>query len=178
MAHVYHLVPRHLRGEVLYPLNQLQTIFLDVYEAHVQKYRGRETLLDRRVPFLDCLWNDVLHFSPVHPGQIRDGLCAAGFDWNPRPWFEVDPATCDFDAGNTVFYFPRPRERGDFTQRDDDFAPYDPQRLPSMTALPEETAAYYAEAIARDEPPFVFHLVPHVLHRGNIHRDDVTVIEV
>lgn len=47
-----------------------------------------------------------------------------------------------------------------------------------MTTLPRVTAAYFAEAIARSERPFVFHLVPNVLLRGSIHRDDVAVIEV
>ena len=178
MSHLYHLVPRNFAGDTLYPLNVLRKKLPAVYEAHARKYEGREALLQRRIPILDCLWNDVLHFSPVHPRAIRDAYNAAGGTWKPRRWFEVAPLSCGFDARNTVVYEYPLRERGDFTLRADDFSPFNHELLDEMTTLPEGTAAHYAEALAAGRPVFVFHLIPHVLHRGSIERDRVAVIEV
>ena len=178
MPYVYHLVPHNFRGDALYPLNRLKDAQPELYAEHARKYQGRDRLLSRRVPLLDCLWNDVLHFSPVHPEQIRDGLRAAGHEWKPRRWFEVDPAACGFDAGNTVVYLYPARERGDFATRDEDFTAYDPALLEEMTTLPQATAAYYAEAVAAGEPIFAFHRIPHILHRGSVECNGMNVVEV
>ncbi|MDX1613091.1 MAG: hypothetical protein R3300_02205 [Candidatus Promineifilaceae bacterium] len=178
MSYVYHLVPGNFVGEVLYPLNQLRETYPDLYQSHVKKYQGRERLLTWRIPILDCLWNDVLHFSPVHPRQIRDGFLATGYDWKPRRWFEVNPAARGFDESNTVIYYSQPRTLGDFSMRTDDFAKYDPGLLSHMVTLPAETAAYYAEAVAAGEPVFAFRLIPHVLHLGTVNCKDVGVIKV
>ncbi|MDX1662911.1 MAG: hypothetical protein R3272_03895 [Candidatus Promineifilaceae bacterium] len=178
MFHLYHLVPRNFEGNTLYPLNMLRNRLPEVYEAHARKYEGREMLLTRRVPLLDCLWNDVLHFSPVHPEQIRDALRAVGYEWEPRRWFAVDPAACGFDAGNTVVYLYPARGRGDFATRDEDYIAYDPALLEEVATLPQATAAYYAEAVAVGAPIFVFHRIAHILHRGSIECNRVKALEV
>ena len=68
---VYHLVPKQLQGNSLYPLRQLQVAAPELAEFYAQKYKGREAVQERSVPPLDCLWNDVLMFCPVHPRQIQ-----------------------------------------------------------------------------------------------------------
>ncbi len=74
---VYHRVPANLTGDRLYPLNTLQHLHPEIAEAHRAKYQGREWLLETRIPPLDCLFNDALMFSPVHParllGEMREG---------------------------------------------------------------------------------------------------------
>ncbi len=59
-------------GETLFPLNQLKDSNPSLYKEHVKKYEGREKLLLRKVPLLDCLWNDVIHLSPINPQIILD----------------------------------------------------------------------------------------------------------
>ena len=54
------------------PLNQLQEIHPEIYIEQVKKYKGREILLQKRTPILDCFWNDVLHLSPINPQIILD----------------------------------------------------------------------------------------------------------
>ena len=61
MPFVYHIRSADFRGTTLYPLNRLRDRYPDVYEAQRAKYRGREWLLEARVPLLDVLWNDVIH---------------------------------------------------------------------------------------------------------------------
>ena len=63
---IYHLVPRELRGTLLYPLNQLKSVFPDLAAQHFTKYYDRADLPSTPIPPLQCLWNDVLMFSPVH----------------------------------------------------------------------------------------------------------------
>lgn len=70
MPVVYHRYPEGLQGSYLHPLNKLRTKLPELYRREVQKYTGREHLMQQRVPLLECLWNDVLHFSPVHREQV------------------------------------------------------------------------------------------------------------
>ncbi len=67
MIYLYHSVPKNLQGNILYPLNTLKEKHPEIYEQQVSKYVGREHMTQQRIPILDCLWNDVLHFSAVNP---------------------------------------------------------------------------------------------------------------
>src|SRR5438105_14484566 len=104
MVMLYHVVPDNLTGDTLYPLNILQGIFPDVYAAHLQKYEGHEYALQLAVPLLNCLWNDVLHFSMVHPAEAQEAWISAGFAVTPKRYFEIDAAHSAFNAENTVIY--------------------------------------------------------------------------
>ncbi len=70
--YIYHFKRKNMVGDKLIPLNKLKDIYPEAYNEHVKKYDGREKLLKKRVPILDCLWNDVLHFSPINPQLILD----------------------------------------------------------------------------------------------------------
>jgi hypothetical protein len=65
-------------GNILYPLNTLREIDKDTYESHSSKYMGRETLMEQKIPVLNCLWNDVLHCSPIDFRLIYKALIRAG----------------------------------------------------------------------------------------------------
>jgi hypothetical protein len=70
--YVYHFRPKEMSGDFLIPLNSLQKTHPVAYVEHVKKYKGREELLQETIPILDCLWNDVLHISPINPQVIID----------------------------------------------------------------------------------------------------------
>ena len=180
MTSIYHLVPKNLIGIVLYPLNELKTRLPDVYAIHAGKYVGRESLMQRQIPLLHCLWNDVLHCSPVHPTQIRRALINAGFAWSPRLWFIIHPMNVNFSKNNTVIFFrtllDTPKQLSDFKASSAEFVPFSEQELLKITELPIATADYFRCAKAAGEAPFLFNYVPHVLYRGSIHIDDVDVI--
>ncbi|TOO19743.1 hypothetical protein CGH40_24485, partial [Vibrio parahaemolyticus] len=76
--YLYHRVPVNLQGNMLFPLNELKQVHDNLYQFHVKKYRDREGALERRVLPLDCLWNDVLHLSPIHPHKIKKALIEQG----------------------------------------------------------------------------------------------------
>jgi hypothetical protein len=80
MPYVYHAVPHLMKGTVLYPLNELKDREPALYDAHSTKYEGRKHLMKERIPLLDdCLWNDVLFLTAVHPAKFRKAYESAGF---------------------------------------------------------------------------------------------------
>ena len=162
-------------GTTLYPLNTLKGEQPDLYASHVAKYAGREALLTRQIPFLNCWWNDVVQFSPVAPTQIRDALITAGYPWKAIKWFEIEPEHHRFSDQNTVLYFPRKKERGDFSVKQDDFKPYSTKSLDQIRELPPTMNTYFSETVAQGARPFPFIYIPHVLHRGTI---DVSAAKV
>jgi hypothetical protein len=85
MSVVYHVVPRDMVGDVLYPLTQLATIAPDAYEAQRAKYAGREAVLDCRIPGTDLLFNDTVHCGPLHPHHLFRARQAVGLPVAPRP---------------------------------------------------------------------------------------------
>jgi hypothetical protein len=69
---VYHFKPLDMTGNVLFPLNRLRETHPEIYSKAATKYVGRESLMSEVIPGLNCLWNDVLHLSPIHPQRIVD----------------------------------------------------------------------------------------------------------
>lgn len=178
MNYVYHFVPHNLRGSVLYPLNVLKYKFPNLYSNQVKKYKRREKLLEVKIPYLECLWNEVLHFSPVHPVQIRDALLEEGFNKYPIRWFEIDPIALNFNSQNTVIYLAPPKEWLDFSKTSSEFIQFSNIRLEELSTLPSATVAHYKTAKQKAEKPFLFHRVPHVLYRGIINLEQVKIISI
>jgi hypothetical protein len=172
---LYHRRAPGFRGEILYPLHQLKDVANDVYEAQIEKYRGRESLLEQRVPFLDCRWNDVLHFSPVHPGKIKQVCEAAGLPWWPADWFECEPQAHGFDERNTAIFL-----YADMTVELSipvtEFERYSPHRVSEMTEVPQRAREYVHEIAQTGQPHFIFAGVPHILHRHPLNVRQVEVI--
>lgn len=165
-------------GDCLFPLNRLKEKLPAVYDTEVRKYDGRTQLLQRQIPILNCLWNDVLHLAPIHPAQVRAALVKAGFERFPAKWLQISPDAVGMSDRNTVVYLYTPEKRGHFDAPLDDFVRFTPERLAELNALPEATAAYYAEMNAQGKRPLLFHLVPHILFKGCIYLQDTRIIEV
>ena len=181
---LYHMIPKNFTGNTLYPLNQLKTYLPDIYATQAQKYIGREVLMQCRVPLLDCLWNDVLHFSPVHPSKIRDALVSVGFKWNIRPWFAVNPINSGFGSENAVIFLNTPPEDptafGNFNFSKADFLFFSLEQLEKLAKMevPEATLKYLRFAKNNDERPVLFNHVPHVFYRGTIDVSNVEVVNL
>jgi len=148
-------------GDVLYPLNELKRSNPHVYEKEVMKYTGREHILEDIIPMLDCLWNDVLHFSPVHPSLIKSALAECGKEFHAE-YFEI-PADM-FDPKNTILYL-----NGEMAKKDPlNWKEYDPALLPRYSQMPELTKKYYKEKLEKGEQPLLYAKIPHVLYRGSM----------
>jgi hypothetical protein len=171
MRFIYHMVPDDMRGTTLYPLNLLKDSQPDLYAAEAAKYEGREHLLQERIPTLDCLWNDVLHFTAVEPGKVERELRTAGFDtaqFKDTRWYKVPLDKLNKDLV-TIF-----RNDG---KNEKQFESYNGKKLRKLSDFPNEARRYYRERFAAGERPLLFHGIPHILYKGALDTQEFEVIE-
>ena len=174
-APLYHRKSPDFRGDVLYPLNALREVAFDLFERQRAKYAGREEILRQRVPPLDCLWNDVLHFSPVHPARVAELARSHGLVWREAEWFEIDPVAAGFTPANTtVFRYADTHLEGSIP--DEEFETFDIEQLARMSDLPASTREYYRSVEPGSSRYFIFVGVPHVLHRGPVDVAQASII--
>ena len=171
MTHLYHSVPKELVGNILYPLNELKTIYPEIYAKERSKYIGREEVTQQIIPKLDCLWNDVLHFSAVHPSIIKSALAEAGDQVNlKRTYYEVDPTLLDLEK--TVIYLYLYKDKN----KQENWAAYDPRDLDKYSLIPQFTKDYYKKMLERNERPLLYHGIPHILYRGTLDTTKLRIV--
>ncbi len=163
MQYIYHGLPEQMMGTELIPLNQMHTIHPELRDKYLEKYRGREEILERRVPLLDCLWNDVVQFLPFHPRKVFE--LQAEMKLIPEvphyKFFEIDLKV--FDPAKTVIFFKdKPGEENVAVKwlADVDFD--------SIQDIPQATIEYYKTLVGTGELPFNYQFVPHVVYIGNV----------
>ena len=154
MNYVYHGVPETMFGNELVPLNAMRGDMEDIAKLHRQKYDGRESVMQRRIPLLNCLWNDVVQFLPVDPEKVFSLQAALGLlrEVPHYRFYKIDISTIALD--NTVVYV-------DFSD---------------LQTIPPATERYYRTLMGKDELPFNFQFIPHVLHQGSVDISQATVI--
>jgi hypothetical protein len=170
---IYHILPKQFVGPTLYPFNQLKDVLPDIFTQQATKYRGRDELLEYRIPILDCYWNDLLHLSAIHPAQIRGAMEASGMVWKMSEWFEIDVEKLDLNESNATIFTAPFRLQG--AMQEQDFIPFNVERLQMLTSIPQESYEYFNHAKAYDEHPFLFNYIPHVLYHGTL---DTTALGV
>lgn len=163
MNFVYHNVPDLMVGTELVPLNQMTDDMSGIKTKNLKKYEGREEILERQVPLLNCAWNDVLQFTPVHPQkvfelQVEMGLIPKVHD---AKFFEIPIESFDLDK-TAVFFKTAPGEENVTVQwlKDVDFD--------TLTEIPEATINYYKSLIGSGELPFNYQYIPHILFKGSL----------
>lgn len=171
MNYIYHAVPEHMEGSTLYPLNNLKDIYPEIYQDRVEKYAWRKRVLEWKIPPLGCLWNDALHFSPVHPEKLYTKLRELGLDYKKTKRFFKIPADKLNPTKTTI---------RTFAHRDiskDTFVEYNPNDLEKYSEIPETTIEYFKETIQVGNKPLLFQDVPHILYKDNFDVSDVEVVE-
>jgi hypothetical protein len=169
MPYVYHAVPHLMKGTVLYPLNELKDREPALYDAHSTKYEGRKHLMKERIPLLDdCLWNDVLFLTAVHPAKFRKAYESAGFALK-HPFqafqFEVEDLAASSTAVLMTMASNNPRS----------FEAFDPSRMEQYDIIPQATFDYWQrERAAGGTRPFLY---LHILYRGRLDTTAATLIE-
>jgi hypothetical protein len=172
---LYHRVPEKMEGTVLYPLNELKDVHEEAYEREVKKYEGREHVMKKIIPTLDAAWNDVLHFSPVHPAELKNALEEAGLHPKEMKFYQVDPSLLDASK-TTIWLF------NDGTNEEkmnpEYFTPYDPKAMGEHSTVPEQTKEYYRRMAQSGQKHLTFIGIPHILHKGSIDISNLPVISV
>ncbi|HEY9289984.1 MAG TPA: hypothetical protein VIP98_01775 [Microlunatus sp.] len=164
---LYHSPVSRPHGDQLLPLKAMRQPYPDLYRFHAAKYEGRESVLDRPVPPLDCTWGDVVFFSPVDSTLIFDALRASGRSVPGRAFCTVDAGL--LDPQQTCIRLMRKSatepeaEFGD----DDDFLPYTTGTLRAVSRI-THAALERLRNLGSDEPLLPWVDVPHILHRGPV----------
>ena len=174
MNYIYHEIPENMCGSVLYPLNILKEKYPEIYNEHVKKYEGREELMNLIIPKLNCLWNDVIHLSAIHPQVIKDALREAGGRKNYTVrCYQIDPQL--LDPEKTIVYLYSTPVVEIF---DNQVMEFKPDEISKYSSVPPAAMQYYKETYATQKGPFPFHLTPHILYKGSIDTTDLPIIEV
>jgi len=176
MSHyLYHKVPPDLDGNILYPLNILRDTKPELYKIKSAKYEGRQQIMTRTIPILNCLWNDVLHLTAVHPKTLADTLSEAGRIHAPMTFYEIDPSLLNHDQ--TIVYLYREREKMLHVPVEE-FIPFKTADLESYSLIPKFTKEYYRECYTANLRPLLYHGVPHILYKRTINITNLPIITV
>ena len=167
-TYVYHWKGQGFYGNTIYPLNTLKTILPSAYECEVGKYQGREWLLDVSIPALNCLWNDVIHCSLMHPRLIYKTLTDIGFKHLKKSilWFEIPLK--DILLFPSTIYLNNRIWQDTKILLNSDFEPVISECVRELSAMPERNLEYYRECLARSERPLFWKRAPHLLVKGEI----------
>jgi hypothetical protein len=166
-----------MHGRRLVPLSTIKKEWPNLYQKLSAKYIGREFVMECEVFPLSCLWNDVIHFSPVHPLVLDKALRKVGFQYPPLKWFEIDPERLNFSRENACIFLHTFREDVDPKKNRDDFIPYTTEEAKKLGTVPAETIRYFEECLRADADPLLFQWVPHILYKGEIEVDGIKIIE-
>lgn len=163
MPFVYHGVPEQMVGNKLIPLNDMPDFMAEIRDVHLSKYQGREEVLERRIPLLDCLWNDVVQFLPLHPRKVFELQVQMGLipEVPPYRFFEINVETLD-STKTVVFFKHAPGDESSSVKWLNDV------KLESLQEIPQATIDYYQTLVGTDELPFNYQFVPHVVSKDTI----------
>jgi hypothetical protein len=163
-------------GGTLYPLNRLATIDPEAAAAESRKYDSRKQLMKVRLPILDCLWNDVLHLSPIHPTKIKNELIETGCLEGPPPprrFFVIDPKA--LLPGRTLFFQHSKDTQGTYDFLESDFSLFNHARYRELDRVPEEQRRYFQRMKMEGGRPLLWARTPHVFYQGEL---DVKGLEI
>lgn len=171
MPYIYHVRPEKMIGNVLYPLNKLKELNAPAYENEKKKYKGREEIMKDIIPKLDCLWNDVIHFSPVHPNLIYKALTDAGLKYANLDWFKIDISKI---ANIPFVIYGNRYETQELLPEDFDKVLIKDYR--ELEEVPKEAISWYKDAAKNNYKPLLFRRIPHVLVKGGVDITDSEII--
>lgn len=182
MSCIYHMVPKHLIGSELIPLSELKSEFPEIFDREIKKYDDhpkRKGLPKRILKKLNCLQEEVLHFSPIHPHLMFQGLKSVFPEWNySQKFFEIpidrieEKPSVFFDmncTGKYIFGEDEPEEM---------FSLVTPKTYKILNELPPEAIEFYKQWKDRGErgAPAMAR-IPHLMTKGRISITGCAIID-
>lgn len=173
MNYIYYNVPEPMIGTKLIPLNDMDKSMDETRLKNLQKYKGREEILERQVPLLNCAWNDVLQFVPLDPKKVFELQVEMGFipEIPHYTFYKIDVSTLDPDK-TAVFFKTAPGEQNITVKclRDVDFA--------SLQDIPEATINYYKSIVDTGDLPFNYQFIPHILYKDALDISGTEIVTI
>lgn len=173
MNYIYHAIPEPMIGDELVPLNAMQSTMAEIRKRNLQKYQGREELLERKVPLLDCLWNDVVHFLPLHPQKVFELQKSFGLIDTIPPYCFYEIEINKLDVSQTILFFKTAPGKENVSVKW-----LNEVDLSLLNQVPIATREYYKSLVGTGESPFNYQFIPHVLHRGAVTISDARIIRL
>ncbi|TFB12811.1 group-specific protein [Filobacillus milosensis] len=168
-----------MQGNDLIPLNKIKNEYPNLYEKYTKKYQGeRENLLKRKIPKLDCLWNDVVHFLPLHPYHVFNELDNLGIEVKKDLHFFKIPAY-KLNKKSSALYHYRPENWNGPGQHiyDEEISIIEHiEDFKELTSIPKETVNYYKEENQKGNKFGLFHFIPHLLIKEGLSIDNAVKV--
>ena len=147
-----------------------------LYKEHAKKYSGREELMNEKIPFLDCKWNDVVQFSALDPQIIVNELAKLQPDLKlMRPFYFKAHIRDVLEQADAVIYEKKERFSKDFKIQESEARPLDGNNYYEIKKVPKNTKDYWQKAITEKRKVLWFPFVPHILVKGAL---DVSSFEI
>ena len=174
------MVPKELMGDNLIPLNSLKKFYPHLYSEYTKKYLNhpeRPNLLKREIPQLNCLWNDVVHFLPLHPSHVYKALKSLEIKIREeQPFFKIPIENLKLNK-NALYLYAKEKYNGPAGEIDEDQIKL--LHIEDYTALkeiPSDTIEYYKVEKEKGNQFGLFPYIPHLLSRGGVYIKDVEII--
>ena len=178
VQYVYTIYRKDFVGNILFPLNEMKEKegYTHVFARENKKYEGREKLKELVIPTLQCLWNDVVFLSPLHPNAIYKELVKIGYQVSEINFLKI-PVDILKNKRVTCFYIPSEPllPSLDHTFSEEQFTRFDCAHYSELKELPKRTSDYFHNVFDSTCPaklPLRFHHIPHVLCQDSINISD------
>lgn len=168
---VYHLRRNNFIGDLIISLNMMSYMdgYSKIYKRAISKYQGREQLLTCLIPTLNCLWNDVIFLSPLHPYKHYEEYVRIGFTPRHLQFFKI-PIEVLKEKRVTVWkslsYKKYPID-DPIHDAIDSYCSIDFSHYQELEDLPDDTKELYRENFDPKNPEvypqFNWYRIPHIL---------------
>ncbi len=181
MPFIYHIKPYRMFGNILYPLNTLREINKDTFEFHTSKYTHRKILMELKIPVLNCLWNGVVHCSPIDLRLIYKALIKAGLHRVRNMEYFKIPIELLKNIEFVKYKFDKEifdSEKKAYVLTNEDIEPLTIGTYRELNELPNKTIKWYKQCVDRSRGvPLLFRYIPHICVKGNIPIKEVDVYD-
>ena len=176
LSYIYHLKPEPMLGNSLIPLNQMDRDS-DLYKEHVKKYEGRETLMKKTLPKLNCLWNDVVQFSAIDPQILLNELVKLQPNMKLKrfEYYKIHKNEILKNYNAVIYTADNSRVKGDRSPINENEVVIFDGSYAELTEIPKKTKEVWSESILSPGALLWFPFVPHIFINEQVSIEEAQV---
>ncbi len=184
VQYVYHRCREPFAGNWILPLNRMPEMegYSDLHQRSISRYKGREFLLSLVIPTLNCLWNDVIFLSPIHPHKHYEEYTKIGYtdQETPRIYYFKIPIEVLKEKRVSVWKW---LSNEKYPKELDSYCAFDFSLYQELEELPDDTKEFWKQYFNPENPtlypPYNWYRIPHILCQDPIDVSDerVTLID-
>jgi hypothetical protein len=185
----YHLKPDDFQGSEILPLSLLEKMHPELAKTAIQKYNGREKLINRVVynpgnsphKFMGdqiLTWTDVSFCSMIDPNLVFKKLKELGFISKEIKTQAFKIPLELFPTKTIVWLGQKEMEKANAIRQDDYCSLEDAYNQIDISVLPQKTIEYFESFEHQGKRPLFFVHMPHILCAEPIDISMCEIIEV